>query len=425
MIQRNRIQVKIGLPLLFFLWFSLFAPLTGIIYPAVGATKTSVTANIKIGDYLYFGSFNGDMILWRVIDCDEAGNPLLFADRILTLRAFNDGRNYYADSLLRKWLNNKENGFLADSNFTSTERQAILPQKRKVVLTPMDADKKDGGLYGLNYDESGTGVQIGKALQNYDENAMYQFVTDEVFPLSVRDVVKYVYERGWKYQTGPTPQAVAEANSRPDKEDFFNLQNLKPKYYWSYWLDTPVGSMLANQRVINGRGQVLDRPVGDSRIGVRPALRLNMQHVALSKDGLGTVAKPYRMLGGLYDKPLIYPWENLSGIAIIGNDIYMGGEKLDLGPGIKPMNVRGTILVPFRTIFSKLDMKVKWIAETRTIIATKFGYTLVMELKNNEARINNVRTQLTVSPLEVKGTTYVPLRFVGEAVGQKVTYRAQ
>jgi hypothetical protein len=201
--------------------------------------------------------------------------------------------------------------------------------------------------------------------------------------------------------------------------------HIKPRYYLSYWLDTPVGYSNIKQRIIGRNGYVLDEGVSDNLIGVRPALRLDMRQVSLSKDGMGTFVKPYRVLGGLYSKPLPYPYDNLGGIAVIGHDIYIGGEKLDLGPGIKPINKRGTILVPFRTIFNKMNMNVKWIAKTQTIIADKIGYTLVMELNNNKARVNNVSTQLTVAPLEMKGTTYVPLRFVGEALGQKVTYRTQ
>ena len=36
-------------------------------------------------------------ILWRVIDFDEDGDPLLYSERILTLKAFDAGGDYHPD----------------------------------------------------------------------------------------------------------------------------------------------------------------------------------------------------------------------------------------------------------------------------------------------------------------------------------------
>lgn len=49
------------------------------------ASKSENNVNLKIGDYIQFGRYQGEHILWRVIDIDDEGDPLLLADEIITL----------------------------------------------------------------------------------------------------------------------------------------------------------------------------------------------------------------------------------------------------------------------------------------------------------------------------------------------------
>ena len=131
------------------------------------AEAQAAAPTVDIGQYIQFGKYNDAPILWRVIHKDPTtGDPVLFADRILTMKAFDaggsyhsanslremGGSNYYPDSNIRQWLNsnsansgattidwiqndpsaanfasgsnpyNTEKGFLEDGNFTSTER---------------------------------------------------------------------------------------------------------------------------------------------------------------------------------------------------------------------------------------------------------------------------------------------------------------
>ena len=80
--------------------------------------------NIKIGDYVQMGKYNGSSILWRCVSIDSDG-PLMLADKIVDKLAYdaktNDnsnskshsrsykrddyGSNYWKDSNMRSWLN--------------------------------------------------------------------------------------------------------------------------------------------------------------------------------------------------------------------------------------------------------------------------------------------------------------------------------
>ena len=76
---------------------------------------------MELGDYIEFGSYDGEPILWRVLQIDEQGDPLLWSDKILCLRPFDlagalhetkkrqmRGSNFWAGSMLRQWLNSAE-----------------------------------------------------------------------------------------------------------------------------------------------------------------------------------------------------------------------------------------------------------------------------------------------------------------------------
>lgn len=89
----------------------------------------------------------------------------------------------------------------------------------------------------------------------------------------------------------------------------------------------------------------------------------------------------------------------------------------------------GNTLVPLRSIFERLGVKVKFAPATSTITAEKTSpdqslTTIVLKLGSRDALVKNVPVRLTTPAQAIGGTTYVPLRFVAEALGTKVTYLA-
>lgn len=100
--------------------------------------------------------------------------------------------------------------------------------------------------------------------------------------------------------------------------------------------------------------------------------------------------------------------------------VFVDGEKLDLS--VPQVVERGSTLVPFRAIFEKLNFNVTWDSNTKTIIGTKDGLKLQMQINNTSAIVNGEAIVLGTPPNIINGSTYVPLRFVGEASGDVVAW---
>ena len=292
------------------------------------AVADSITPTVNIGDYIQFGKYNDAPILWRVIHKESDGNVILFADRILTIKVFDAGgsyhvgnsdrvyfgSNFYKDSNIRQWLNssspnsgastidwiqndpsaaniqdghnpyNTEKGFLADGNFTATERALIKPYTHKVVLSGTDAAKKDGGTANHTSNKN-----IDSVVQNYDTDAYYQNVTDSIFMLSVKQIKEWVYDNsaalGTNYHIAkPTAEAVTQSTYKDAK--------LKSESYWYYWLNSPIASNDDFVRYVGTGGSVGEADPNYYDIGVRPALQLNLSSTII-KSGSGTDGSPY------------------------------------------------------------------------------------------------------------------------------------
>lgn len=80
-----------------------------------------------------------------------------------------------------------------------------------------------------------------------------------------------------------------------------------------------------------------------------------------------------------------------------------------------------TTLVPLRFISESLGYKVNWDGKDRITTLGK-DYSIVLYLNQKEAKIGKKTVFLTVPPKIVTHTTYVPLRFISEGFGSKVTW---
>jgi hypothetical protein len=406
---------------------------------------------------------------------------VLFAENILTIKAFDAkggyyenynprrsrGSNYYKDSNIRQWLNstspnrgkelidwiqndpiaanlwsgndpyipgegdnpyNSEKGFLANGNFTATERTLIVPYTHRVTLVGFDFTKREGGTEELTYS-----AEFKKVVQNYDTTAYYQNVTDNVFLLSVKQVKEWVFDRGWEYRAKPTAQAVSNST--------FKTDGLNTDEFWCYWLNTPYTHHGDWVRQIWDKTYIYN--YGDAfygRVGVRPALLFDVSAAAFSPGGEGSLDRPFVVDRGPVDVPTDEPEivpppleENpkLVGkptLAVVGKEIYLNKKRLNLGTSV-PATVKNSILVPFRAIFSELGMSVKWNGNTKTVDANNALYSMRLKLNSHVVIItegSNERVIMMPVPMTtIRGVTMVPLRFVAEQSGLEVTYRKQ
>jgi hypothetical protein len=110
-------------------------------------------------------------------------------------------------------------------------------------------------------------------------------------------------------------------------------------------------------------------------------------------------------------------------IRIVGKQMSVNGKRVSSSVETKMVN--GRLLVPVKEMFQPFAVQFQWSAASKTIRATTAEMKLVMQLNNRTALLNGRSVPLEVPPVVLGGTTYVPLRFVGEALGANVEFRAE
>lgn len=284
-----------------------------LLFSMVLSTTTYAVTQLRVGDYVKFGQYNNEPIVWRVIALDEENDPLLWSDSIIAFKAFDaagdfhvnkdqkkSGRNYWPDSTLRQWLNSelneviwyqnipskenvskadfaydKEAGFLAEQNFGIKEIQMIEKFSHPVVLSSLDSDKKEVGDSQFKASDS-----IEKSAKDYDK-AYAQNVVDRVFLLSEKQLQEYVISRGWDIHADPTSTTIFKS---PYKEK-------GSKDYW-YWLITPANNNTSINCIPQKEEKVLNKEAFDAEGGVRPAMFIKGDMIH-SINGRGVKEAPY------------------------------------------------------------------------------------------------------------------------------------
>jgi hypothetical protein len=100
--------------------------------------------------------------------------------------------------------------------------------------------------------------------------------------------------------------------------------------------------------------------------------------------------------------------------------IDLDGVKLDFTTPLFIKNDR--VLVPFRTFSEHLQFEVLWEAESEKVVSYNEGCKIEFILNNAEAIVNGEIMSMDVPPFEINGCSYVPVRFIAEAYGLKVTW---
>ena len=266
--------------------------------------------NIKIGDYVQMGKYNGSSILWRCVSIDTDG-PLMLADKIVDTLAYdaktNDnsnskshsrsykrdsyGSNYWKDSNMRSWLNstatagkvdwlcgnppkdgyvsgtgayNNKAGFL--NEFSKAEIAAMKTVTQRSLVSHPEYNK--GIVEGDANSDLLYYTDISEAVANYD-SSYFETTTEKVFLLDVKQA-----NAVWRNLKG---YYVA-----------YNNDGMA----WPYWLRTPVTDCNHDMRYISSSGQVSRYAPWYSDLGVRPAFYLDSEYF-VSASGNGSQSNPY------------------------------------------------------------------------------------------------------------------------------------
>lgn len=87
-----------------------------------------------------------------------------------------------------------------------------------------------------------------------------------------------------------------------------------------------------------------------------------------------------------------------------------------------PVMEGSRVLVPLRGIFEKMGATLEWDATTKTVTARQNGKTIVLPLGKTMATIGDETVTLDQPAMVIDRRTFVPLRFLGQALGAKVDW---
>lgn len=324
--------------------------------------ETATEELFTVGDYIQLGKYYDAPILWRCVDKDENG-MLMLSDKILCRKPFDvyvksrhpsdvSGShirrgvlesNYWADSNIRSWLNSDkpagevtwlcgnppthksetdnyfnafadEKGFLADGNFTQSERSVIKEVTQKSLLDRLDAELAVGGsedAWGtMKYD---TEIDTASFIENQYDEICFEYVTDKVFLLDIKQL-RNISKNEMLSESYTTPLVMlTEEAIKNDEEDKYWVSqgkepDLNPQSRIPYWLRTPFGGELDTGTwfdggmdgssvmcSLTGTGTAFNHfslEFADLNLGVRPAFYLDEAN-AIIKSGSGTAEDPY------------------------------------------------------------------------------------------------------------------------------------
>jgi hypothetical protein len=98
--------------------------------------------------------------------------------------------------------------------------------------------------------------------------------------------------------------------------------------------------------------------------------------------------------------------------------VTVNGSQLNLEPA--PIMQDGRVFVPLRGVFENLGASVVY--DAGTITATGNGRDIELHIGSTQATVNGQDQTVDVAPFIVGASTYVPLRFVSEALGAQVNW---
>ncbi|MDU5140645.1 MAG: N-acetylmuramoyl-L-alanine amidase [Paenibacillus dendritiformis] len=100
--------------------------------------------------------------------------------------------------------------------------------------------------------------------------------------------------------------------------------------------------------------------------------------------------------------------------------LYLDGNSISLPEKITL--VHSVTMIPVRVVSEQLGYKVDWDPKAKTVAIYNDSKRLTMAVDQKTATVDDKEVKLDVAPMLQKGTTLVPLRFIGENMGLTVDW---
>jgi|GEM_PF-5148799 len=102
--------------------------------------------------------------------------------------------------------------------------------------------------------------------------------------------------------------------------------------------------------------------------------------------------------------------------------VLINGAELPLVEGQKPFIDNGATMVPMRAVFEALGATVAWDPAEQTVVGQRDGLTIRLPIDRLMANVGGTDLPLATPARIVGDRTFVPLRFVSEALGAQVDW---
>lgn len=104
--------------------------------------------------------------------------------------------------------------------------------------------------------------------------------------------------------------------------------------------------------------------------------------------------------------------------------VTVNNEPVVFAEASQPRMMSGRVMVPLRGVVERLGGNILYDAKTKVITGAHPGTSNQFRLRvgSDEALLNGKNMMLDAQPRVIMGTTYVPLRFVSEALGAAVEW---
>jgi FtsP/CotA-like multicopper oxidase with cupredoxin domain len=101
-------------------------------------------------------------------------------------------------------------------------------------------------------------------------------------------------------------------------------------------------------------------------------------------------------------------------------NVQVNGQTAKLD--VPPLLISDTTYVPLRFIGKQLGADIHWIASEKSVVYTTMHTKIQLWINQNKVVINGKELKLDKQPIIKNGSSMVPLRFVSENLGAKVSY---
>lgn len=102
--------------------------------------------------------------------------------------------------------------------------------------------------------------------------------------------------------------------------------------------------------------------------------------------------------------------------------VVVNGKQVNF-PDAKPyMDANNRVLIPVRFVSEELGAKVEWEAKNKVVTITDSKNTVILKVGEKEITVNGTSKTLDTAAIMEQARTYVPIRFVSEALGAAVEW---